>query len=375
MIEQTDFSHDDAERKLAQDNPPAPAQSPVIVIEYRHRGLAARLMPPALILLAAVAVSSYQRKTPVRRLSTPPRLVVEPSAHATPKIRVRAGKRVELAEEAAKKQEPSTAADSSGPVEKAAVPVAIAMVVEPEPARARSPFDLEPSEGLRPLDSPADPRSEVPPRPVDVAPAEKQFSPPPAPAAGELEAAGEPPRRDDPEVTKDEILMDIQREADQKNAHRQDLEDLKPRARALVIAEEIAKVQSDRIAFRNELKLLMKSLGPNAGPEIDRLCEQYGREMLAEVRAAYFRALRIAPTRMKSHERVELLRTLGIPEPVILDYLCNGLHKTMNTRGGPRDENEVRVLGARALINLQVKAAAKPAPAAARPVAAVRPGP
>ena len=199
MIEQTDFSHDAAEGKLAQDNLPAPPQSPVIVIEYRHRGLAARLMPPALILLAAVAVSSYQRKTPIRRLSAPPRPVAAPSAQATsetlanPKIRVRAGKRVELAEEASRKQEPSTAADSSGPVEEnSPVPVAVAIVEEPKPVRVKSPFDLEPSEGLRPLDAPADPRPEVPSRPADppadVSPVEKPFPPPPAPAAGEARA-------------------------------------------------------------------------------------------------------------------------------------------------------------------------------------------
>ena len=46
-----------------RDRRPAPA--PVIVIENRNRGLAARLMPPALILFAALAISSYQRKTPV----------------------------------------------------------------------------------------------------------------------------------------------------------------------------------------------------------------------------------------------------------------------------------------------------------------------
>ena len=59
--------------------PSVPAGSPIVVIEYRDQGLTHRLMPAALVLLAAIAISSFQRKTPIRLI--PNRTL---SAAATP---------------------------------------------------------------------------------------------------------------------------------------------------------------------------------------------------------------------------------------------------------------------------------------------------
>ncbi len=81
MIEGTDFSLPDGDTELepASGSPHdlgSQTPSPVIVIEYRNRGLASRLMPPALILFAALVISSYQRKTPVWPIApTQPRQV------------------------------------------------------------------------------------------------------------------------------------------------------------------------------------------------------------------------------------------------------------------------------------------------------------
>ena len=45
-----------------------------------------------------------------------------------------------------------------------------------------------------------------------------------------------------------------------------------------------------------------------------------------------------------------MLRDLGVPEPGILDFLANDLHRYINSRNGPRDSNEVRVNAAKQLL-------------------------
>jgi hypothetical protein len=171
------------------------------------------------------------------------------------------------------------------------------------------------------------------------------------------------------DVSRDEILRDIQREADEANARREQMEQLKPRAQALLAAEAVARIQEDRVPFRNELRQLIAERGNDAGPEIDRLCDTYGRDTPPETRAAYHRALRSTPARLTRQGMVELMRSAGLPEPVILDYLAHGLHKTLNSRGGPRDEDEVRVRAGRLLLQFPVSTAKRPPqkPAVASP--------
>ena len=86
MIERTEFELPEGENELALAS--RPAQAPVIVIEYRSRVLASRLMPAVLILFASLALASYQRKTPVLPLvPRPAPVVVAPpqSAFAGPR--------------------------------------------------------------------------------------------------------------------------------------------------------------------------------------------------------------------------------------------------------------------------------------------------
>jgi hypothetical protein len=285
-------------------------------------------MPPALILLAALAISSYQRQSPVRPIA--------PSIDLNALTRSGASK-AELAALPPKVVFRSEAEpESTGPTEATQSPAPSA------PATPGSFFEMDSVAGLHPV------------RPGEVS------TPAPDPA-GRDQNAGTMANQATEEVSKDEILRDIQREADEANARREQMEMLKPRAQAILAAEAVAKIQEGRIPFRNELRQLIAQFGNDAGPEIDHLCDAYGRDMPPEARAAYHRALRSTP-RLGQQGKVDLMRSAGLPEPVILDYLAHGLHMTLNTRGGPRDKDEVRVRAGKLLLQFPLATAKRTAP-------------
>jgi hypothetical protein len=171
-------------------------------------------------------------------------------------------------------------------------------------------------------------------------------------------AADLPPKQADPpppEVSKKAILDDIQREAAEKENQRHSLEELKPRARALLLAESVARIQAGRTPFHDELRQLLKTHGPSAGSEIEKLCIRAGRDMPPEIKSAYYRGIRRIPPRMTRQAEIEFMRGCGLPEPVIFDYVARKVHmEELNRRGGPRDENEVRVKAARILLSSPV---------------------
>ncbi len=154
------------------------------------------------------------------------------------------------------------------------------------------------------------------------------------------------------EPSRDDVLRDIQREAEENDIRRQDMEGLKNNARGLLLTEAIARVEEKRAPFRKELSQLIAELGNDAGEEIEKLCDRYGKEALPQVKIAYARSLRAAPKRLTQQGRVELMRSLGVPEPLILDQLCHDFDKLINTRGGPRTEREVRVRAAQSLLRI-----------------------
>ena len=68
-----------------------------------------------------------------------------------------------------------------------------------------------------------------------------------------------------------------------------------------------------------------------------------------------------------------MMRFLGWPEPRILDFLARQLDLGINSRGGPRDRNAVRVHAARLLLKIPVTTA-RPA-SSSRPVPGTAPRP
>lgn len=61
-----------------------------------------------------------------------------------------------------------------------------------------------------------------------------------------------------------------------------------------------------------------------------------------------------------------MMRRLGLPEPIILDALTRDASRSLKTRGGPRDMDEVRALAGRQLLAIPPSPGAR---AAIRPVA------
>jgi len=61
-----------------------------------------------------------------------------------------------------------------------------------------------------------------------------------------------------------------------------------------------------------------------------------------------------------------MMRRLGLPEPIILDALTRDAARSLKTRGGPRDMDEVRALAGRQLLAIPPTRAAQ---ATMKPVA------
>jgi hypothetical protein len=339
--------------------------SPVIVVEHRSpRGLVPMLAPPALILLVAVVITSSQRTQPVRFLV--PRPVIsgaassptqQPLLPADTKIIVHAAKNGEQIT-------PVEALTANAKKPDATQPLA--------PNPDRSPFELDPTGEERPEDPPI-----VRVVPFDAAaredavansdqvktPRSRTENPAPDAIAAVVNPAGAGkvadfgPMAEPAGPGKEDILDDIERESKEKGAEKDRLKDQKLHVRGELLSEVLERVEIDRAAFREDLDNALKKLGNDAGPEISRLCELYGRQSHPEVQARYRRALLRAPARMSDQAKVNLMRSAGLSEPMVLDNLTETLKlRTMKSREGPRDPNEARVLAARQLLNLPVKA-------------------
>jgi hypothetical protein len=106
--------------------------------------------------------------------------------------------------------------------------------------------------------------------------------------------------------------------------------------------------EEDRRQFLDELEMVLKTHGKRAGPEIEHLSQRIGRredpKMLARARWV------IAESRTSQRGKVRILRTMGVPETVILDYLANDLNRKVGARDGPRTRDEVWVQAALRLL-------------------------
>ncbi|MBV8677067.1 MAG: hypothetical protein JO355_07850 [Planctomycetaceae bacterium] len=391
MSDGQDFTMDAGDRETAAG--PMPDPPPLVVIQYRNRGLPAVLVPPAIIVMAALAIPSFQRLTPARRSD-------RATALGDP-ARPRSGRTILV--------EPPSSGVAIGPIvvrgESASPavmtsPVTAAVEAAPKVAprdEDLSPFELDATAGLRPVEPPPAPlKAANGPPPISPGPAapgapagadtgpalEANLGPdpnpaeaagPPKPGRAERPAIGfkppsseppdllvppepEPPRAE-PEPTKEEILAQIRREAAQKEADRRELEARKPEGRWLELVEVIKKTNAERATFHQELRQTLKDQGNRAGPAIEDLCNQYGRNTLPEIQGAVKRMLKRSAAGLTLPAKVEMMRYLGLPEPMILDYIAWGLHPALNARGGPRDENGVRVRAARALLAMPLASA------------------
>jgi len=167
-------------------------------------------------------------------------------------------------------------------------------------------------------------------------------------------AASDPSPDRQPQPTQDQLLQDIQAEAAQKNADLKQRRDLKDRAREVVDAESQARVEDERAAFRRDLREAIKLSRKEAATQIDDLCNRYGRNYSDELRSKARFLLERYGGKMSREAKVRMLRFHGVPEPGILDFLANEIHRSINSRNGPRDSSDVRIDAAKQLLSLKL---------------------
>ena len=104
----------------------------------------------------------------------------------------------------------------------------------------------------------------------------------------------------------------------------------------------------EQVKFRDELREVIRMQGNRAGPEIDRLAQRYGYEVdeerMTQARHVWHYS------RKSQAEKVKLIRTLGLSDTVILNFLSDDLYRNLSGRDGPRNESELRFLAAKQLL-------------------------
>jgi hypothetical protein len=150
-----------------------------------------------------------------------------------------------------------------------------------------------------------------------------------------------------PLPSKEESLLQIAEEARRKQAElaaRDENRELESRARRL----------EERMKFREELRAILRVHGNQAGPEIDKLAQRYGYDIDTD---RYEQGIKIWRSARSPLSKVRLIRSLELPESVILNFLSDDLHMLVRSRSGPRNENEVRVRAAQKLLSYELPAA------------------
>lgn len=380
---------------VAEPKPDAP---PVVVIEYRNRGIPPILMFPLALVVSLAMFAAYHI------------LVIRPKNQELREAAIRAGKvAAGLSEKApAGADDPESTSGSlaglpmpltlesqplppgfqlpppsfnASPPIVVAPPASAAPKADPgggEPANpngeaapeAEAVAKAKPNKPplavgfARPTDKPAAPVVEVPPAPepaakdepedegapkpiaeIALAPKPDILVEPPTPPADEELAANEPPP-----PSRDEMIEALQNEAQAQAVHQDELLRRKQEARARVEAEAQQRVEDERTAFRRALYDIVTSGGVDAGQRIDQLCNQFGRNYSDEIRDRVTAYLTRVHGRISRESEIRLLRTLGVPEPGILDFLANGVKVSLNSRNGPRNPDEVRVMAAKQLL-------------------------
>jgi hypothetical protein len=144
-----------------------------------------------------------------------------------------------------------------------------------------------------------------------------------------------------PLPTKEETLRQIEEEAARKQAELLAQNDTKN-------AELRAQRFEEQTRFRTELEEVIRTQGNRAGPEIETLAKRYGYEFNPDT---YARAQHYWHyTRNTQKDKVKFIRSLDLPETVILNFISDDIYRTMMLRNGPRTPSELRVRAAKQLL-------------------------
>jgi len=163
------------------------------------------------------------------------------------------------------------------------------------------------------------------------------------------------PAEPDTAVSREQALEEIRREAEQREAEIERLEGLQPIARKLQIAESSRRVQANRIPFHAALREALKVPEPKTAEAVASVCDTFGRSVPEEIRQRVNRLLKTSHATMSRNAKIDVMRSWGLPETIILDFLAHDLERMLGTRGGPRNEDEVLVWAARVLLTIPPK--------------------
>ena len=133
------------------------------------------------------------------------------------------------------------------------------------------------------------------------------------------------------------------------------------------------KAEDDRVQFHADLRAICLKLKSKAGPEIAELCKRYGTDVDPEAKVRATRALNVSAAGADRPVRINLLRSLGFPESLILlDLFGNqGRWESRATRGGARSADDIMYRSALILLGHPPGRVAS----ATRPVSSTRPSP
>ena len=404
----------DAEPVVAP-RPPEPetataeAEAPRVVIEYRRRGLPWPLALPLAAILVLAAIAAYHHVMRLASLHARPQVVTAaPPAVDPPADPPKAPPAVEPLSLSSHKMIPS---------EVPPVPIAPGEFVGPPhlitaAAEVKPETKTETKAASEPLVAKELPAANWPPRPgplsasvfarrfrrppttfdlamqfttpvappkpgIVAAPSDETPAPDPLPTSLEKPAETKPEQTADappvapageakePEPdklpSKEEVMAEIRREAEAKKAERTELKQFKEEAPELARKAKAAEVREERVRFLADLRNLIKTKKNDAGEEIERLHQNFIHDVDPEQRNQIQRMIRRASGRMSLQGKVKALRAMDVPEPVVLDVICNEVHARAHSTRCRCFAPQMYVLAARELLAVDVVTKARPA--------------
>lgn len=309
------------------EEPPADQPEPRVVIEYHERGgVPWMLIPPLLVLSAVGAVLLYVKFSPQAHPHPFPSLAkVEVPAEPLITDGPKEGQN-------APAPQPEVPAEPVQKVEPKAEEPPPSVAPQPSPVGAEPPtIQAEPVELPKVAEPPAFPRVDglgFDPKALEAE--RKVEAPAPADAAIAPVIRQEPPDdRDLPREIDPDLLPPDPRQAKVRQENRR--------------LEMRRRIEEERIQFHADLKAICRKYREKSGPEILEMRKQYDLKIdpKAEEAAIELLGKNGKYVGVDRRTRVELLRTLGYPEPVILDQIFSTYERRqIGERGGPRDLDE-----------------------------------
>ena len=321
---------------------PTPAEvatEPRVVIQYHERGgVPWMLIPPLLVVSAVSAVLLFQKFAPS------PRPIAVASAGLVEALR------------------PSVETPAAPPPTPIVIPAASPenppVVEAPIVAESAAPVLVAPALPAEPIPAP-EPKVEALGFDPKALEAERHAEAPPDPAIAAAAGAGPRDERDLPREVDPDLLPPDPKLARARQQRRR--------------LEALKKVDEDRVRFHAELREVCRKFGEGGAPEIQDLQKKYGTkvEPWAEKRATDLLGKNGKFVGADRRTRIELLRALGFPEPIILgDLFDHHGMKQIGEREGPRSPGEALYRSALYLLRNPPASDANPS----RTVSETRPG-